>query len=628
MADNGKKQSEESTAQVVENHAHSKSHDLLYSVEDNPPWYLCIGLGLQQYLTAFGSTLTVPLLLAPKFCMADDYLSISQLISTVFFVSGMCTLIQTTVGCRLPIIQSTSFSFVTPAIAILSLPKWCCPFTDEDRCGMNETDLPTVGSEEHQYMWQARITEIQGAIVVSALFEVVVGFSGLMGFLSRFIGPLATVPTVSLIGLSLFKAASNQASDYWWVAVLCHVVRVRSQNSNQFSQYLRGLSFPIPIYRKGQGCGFGRFAPLKLFPVLLGICLSWLVCYILTVTNALTSDQEEWGYRARTDSGIYVLNNAPWFRFPYPGQWGAPVVTAAGVFAMLAGVLASMVESIGDYYACARLSGAPPPPDHALNRGIGFEGIGCVLAGVWGSGNGTTTHSANIRAIGITKVGSRWVMQAAGFTMILLGCLGKFGALFVTIPTLVVGGMFMITFGMVASVGLSNLQFMDLNSSRNLFILGFSIFFGLSLPDWISKNPTAIQTGSEAVDQILTILCDTGMFVGGFFGCLMDNTIPGTEEERGILTWRQMTDDATDEAFGMNVASTSIYDLPLVQKFFNRWNWTSYFPFCPTFRGFSSCCRCRKKLDADDEEEGGTVNMGYVNGTERSDCTEEKATKL
>ena len=70
---------------------------------------------------------------------------------------------------------------------------------------------------------------------------------------------------------------------------------------------------------------------------------------------------------------------------------------------MFAGILAGMVESIGDYYACARLSGAPPPPDHAINRGILIEGIGCVLAGIWGTGTGTTSYSENIGAIGITK---------------------------------------------------------------------------------------------------------------------------------------------------------------------------------------------------------------------------------
>ena len=76
----------------------------------------------------------------------------------------------------------------------------------------------------------------------------------------------------------------------------------------------------------------------------------------------------------------------------------------AGVFGMLAGVLASSIESVGDYYACARLSGAPPPPTSAINRGIGTEGLGCVIAGMMGTANGTTSYSENIGAIGVTKV--------------------------------------------------------------------------------------------------------------------------------------------------------------------------------------------------------------------------------
>ena len=53
------------------------------------------------------------------------------------------------------------------------------------------------------------------------------------------------------------------------------------------------------------------------------------------------------------------------------------------------------------------------------------------------------------------------------------------GSLFLTIPSPIVGGIFCVMFGMIAAVGLSNLQFVDLNSTRNLFVLGFSIFFSL-----------------------------------------------------------------------------------------------------------------------------------------------------
>ena len=79
--------------------------------------------------------------------------------------------------------------------------------------------------------------------------------------------------------------------------------------------------------------------------------------------------------------------------------------------------------------------------------------------------------------------------------MMVVGVLGKIGALFVSIPDPIVGGVFMVMFGMIAAVGISNLQFADMNSSRNLFIVGFSIVFGLALPHYVNGHPNAIQTG-------------------------------------------------------------------------------------------------------------------------------------
>ena len=63
--------------------------------------------------------------------------------------------------------------------------------------------------------------------------------------------------------------------------------------------------------------------------------------------------------------------------------------------------------------------------------------------------------------------------------MLLFGVLNKVGALFLTIPSPIIGGLFCVMFGIIAAVGLSNLQFVDLNSSRNLFVIGFTIFFAL-----------------------------------------------------------------------------------------------------------------------------------------------------
>lgn len=85
-------------------------------------------------------------------------------------------------------------------------------------------------------------------------------------------------------------------------------------------------------------------------------------------------------------------------------QFGMPTFSAAGYIGMLAATLSSIIESIGDYFACARLSGAQPPPIHALNRGIATEGFASIISGMVGAGHATTSYSGNIGAIGITKV--------------------------------------------------------------------------------------------------------------------------------------------------------------------------------------------------------------------------------
>ena len=93
------------------------------------------------------------------------------------------------------------------------------------------------------------------------------------------------------------------------------------------------------------------------------------------------------------------------------------------------------------------------------------------------------------------QVGSRRVVQFGALFMIVLAVIGKFGALFTTIPDPIIGGIFIVMFGMITAVGLSTLQYADLNSMRNLFVLGFSLFFGMVLPFWMKRTPKAVQTG-------------------------------------------------------------------------------------------------------------------------------------
>lgn len=575
------------SSSLEESEGEGLKSDLQYGLEETPPWYMCIALGFQHYLTMFGATIAVPLILSNDLCMQDDPVAIGSLIGTIFFVSGLSTILQSTFGNRLPIIQGATFALLPPAQAILK--------TDGDCPEPLLANATVVERAERTELWQSRLRLIQGAIIVASFVEIIIGFTGIIGVFLRFIGPLTIAPTLCLIGLSLFGAASDYAGQNWLLATITIILMVL------FSQYLNKVPVPLPGFSSEKKCHIVWVPVFKLFPVILAILIAWIFAAIFTAANVFPV-----GSTARTDTRADVLRDSAWFDFPYPFQWGIPTVTVAGVLGMIAGILASMIESVGDYYACARLAGAPPPPEHAVNRGIGMEGFGSLLAGMWGSGNGTTSYSENIGAIGITKVASRRVVQTGAVFMLFLGAFAKFGALFVTIPDPIVGGMFCTLFGVIAAVGLSNLQFVNLNSSRNLFVLGFSLFMGFTIPYYISGSP--IETNSTGFNDIANVLLSTNMFVGGVIAAVLDNTIPGTLEDRGIAQWRKTYgDDSRESEKGL----LKCYDFPVGMAWIKRTKIFRYFPFCPTFVGlkFKKCCKKQQNSDIPETNDADVVVM-------------------
>lgn len=128
----------------------------------------------------------------------------------MIFVTGIVTFIQATFGCRLPIVQGGTISFLVPVLAILSLPRWQCPAP-----GI----LNSMTQDERAELWQLRMREISGAIMVSALTQVVLGATGWVSYVVRIITPLTIVPTVSLVGITLFEHASETAAKHWGIAV-------------------------------------------------------------------------------------------------------------------------------------------------------------------------------------------------------------------------------------------------------------------------------------------------------------------------------------------------------------------------------------------------------------------------
>ncbi|XP_039257710.2 solute carrier family 23 member 2-like [Styela clava] len=581
-SDFGNKKIRENGNVPAENHDKNQNK-MIYEIDESPRWHVCIILGIQHCLLAVGGLVGMPLIIGRSLCMFDDdvgYVGRAMVINAMLFISGIVTFIQTTFGSRLPIMQGGSSAFLPATLAILSLPHNRCPSAPINNTDLtngtvmyNDTDGTLVDGAE---LWQRRMREIQGALAVAAVLEILLAMTGVVGFLMRFIGPLTVAPSITLIGLSLLDISGYWASGQWGITIFTIALLV------VFSQYLKDIKVPFPWYSRTRGCFVKRSNFFKMFPVLLAVILGVILCVILTATGALPSNPSEPGYRGRTDTRIRVLYNSPWFQFSYPGQWGLPVVTASGVIGMLVAVIISMVESIGDYYACARIAGAPPPPKHAVNRGLAIEGLGTVLSGLIGTSTGTTSYTQNIGALGITQVASRRVLQVAGIVFFIFGMLGKFGAVVVLIPDPVMAGLFCVVFGMVTAVGISNLQFVDLNSARNLFIIGFSLFMGLMVPRWVASHRNAIDTGEVIVDQIFLVLLETPVFVGFVLGVFFDNTMPGTLKERGMLEWRKRAgeDNASEEErekYKKEVAKC--YNLPFSTNF----RFARYIPILPEF---------------------------------------------
>ncbi|MDS0221055.1 purine/pyrimidine permease [Haloarcula sp. S1AR25-5A] len=492
-----------------------------YGIDDKPPRKQAILLGVQHYLTMIGASVAIPLGLAGAMGMleaAPD--QVGRLIGTFFVVSGIATLAQTTLGNRYPIVQGGTFSMLAPGLAIIGV-------------------LAQQGAD-----WQTMLVELQGAVIVAGIVEMVIGYSGLMGKLKRYVGPVVIAPVIALIGLALFNVpqiANPNMGDpgtgqNWWLLGLTMLSIVAC------SQYLDR-----------------RHRAFKLFPVLLGILFAWSVAAILSITGVFAAGSVSY-------VSLGSVTNAPLVQPVYPFQWGLPQFTPGFIVGMFAGMLASVIESFGDYHSVARIAGRGAPNGRRINHGIGMEGIGNVFAGVMGTGNGCTSYTENVGAIAITGVASRYVVQIGAVVMILVGYFGPAGQLFATIPSPIIGGLYIVMFGQIAAVGLSQLKYVDLDANRNVFIVGFALFAGLAVPEYMSQvgqgmdvgGSTALQQGlaavpvlggvlgTDVVSTTLFVMGGTGMVVGGIVAFVLDNTVPGTREERGLAAWAALTEDDSE----------------------------------------------------------------------------------
>ena len=106
----------------------------------------------------------------------------------------------------------------------------------------------------------------------------------------------------------------------------------------------------------------------------------------------------------------------------------------------------------------------------------------------------------------------------------------------------------------------------------------------LSLPDFLNKYLLFFFfIGVGELDQILRTLLSTNMAIGGALGFLLDNTLPGTLEERGLKKWRKQYTDTSNDSTSNISASIHSYDIPFITGFLQKFRFTKYVPFLPYY---------------------------------------------
>ncbi|KAB5527659.1 hypothetical protein DKX38_021506 [Salix brachista] len=526
-------------ADIISHPPMDQLQDLEYCIDSNPPWAETIILAFQNYIVMLGTSVMIPSVLVPAMGGTDE-LAFSKMdvrldgptpsilfgdkarvIQTLLFVAGINTLLQALFGTRLPAVVGGSYAYVVPIAYIIS-----------------DTSLQHITDGHERFIQTMRA--IQGALIVASSIQIILGYSQVWGLFSRFFSPLGMAPVVGLVGLGLFQRGFPALGNCVEIGIPMLLLVI---GSSQYLKHVR-LSRNFPIFER--------------FPVLICIAFVWIYAIILTASGAYREKRVITQISCRTDRAN-LISTAPWFKFPYPLQWGPPTFSAGHSFAMMSAVLVSMVESTGAYKAASRLAIATPPPAYVLSRGIGWQGIGILLDGLFGTGTGSTVSVENVGLLGLTRVGSRRVVQISAGFMIFFSIFGKFGAVFASIPFPIFAASYCVLYGLVASVGLSFLQFTNMNCMRNLIITGLSLFLGISIPQFFIEywNPThngLVHTNAGWFNAFLNTIFSSPATVGLIVAVFLDNTIEveRSKKDRGMPWWvkfRTFRGDNRNEEF-------------------------------------------------------------------------------
>lgn len=249
----------------------------------------------------------------------------------------------------------------------------------------------------------------------------------------KFFPPVVTGPIIVVIGLKLAPVAIDMASTDWLLAIIafCIVTVV--------SVFARGF--------------------LQIIPVIIGLITTYLIAVVLGKVD-FTPVQE-----------------AGWVGMP---GFSLAKFNLEAILVVAPIALATMVEHIGDVIAIGATVKKDFLKSPGLVRTLAGDGIATSVSALFG-GPANTTYSENTGVLALTKAWDPKIMQLAAVFAMILGVVPKLGSLISTIPSAVIGGISVVLFGMIASIGARTLveNQVDFTKSRNLIIAAVILVLGL-----------------------------------------------------------------------------------------------------------------------------------------------------
>ena len=276
---------------------------------------------------------------------------------------------------------------------------------------------------------------LSGLVAVGAVYGIMsllVRLRG-VGFISRLFPPVVVGPVIMLIGLSLAGTGVSMASSNWTLAII-------------------SLLTTIIVSMFGKGL-------LKLIPIFAGIIVGYIAAICFGVVD------------------FQPIINASWIALP---EFVRPELNWEAIIFMIPVAIAPVIEHIGDVYAINEVTGKDFVKDPGLHRTMLGDGLACAVASLIG-GPPVTTYSEVTGAVSLTKISDPAVLRIAALFGILFSVFGKISALLKTIPEAVLGGIMLLLFGSIASVGVNSLvkNQVDLGNTRNLVIASLILTLGI-----------------------------------------------------------------------------------------------------------------------------------------------------